>query len=291
MDKDSDAQPVATPTSGDIKQESHPVAMVTGGSSGLGLVVAKTFLDVGYRVMIVGRDQNRIDAARKQLGASQHQLIAGRGDLTRQDDVDALFSQLRDEFGRLDALVNCAGASDRGLAENLSGQRLVELVEQNVVTALHCSQAAIDLLEKSRGVIVNIGSLAAKVGARYIGGYAAAKHALAGLTQQLRLELKPKGIHVALVNPGPIRRDDAGNRYLQRIDDSMPDQASQPGGGTRVKGLDPEKVARKILRCVQKRRVDIIMPGYMRPLVAIGHAIPSFGDWLLLKFTSVKEKQ
>ncbi len=189
----------------------------------------------------------------------------------------------------MDVLVNCVGGSDRGLAENLTSERLIELVQQNVVTALLCSQAALEMLQQSGGTIVNVGSLAAKVGARYLGGYAAAKHALAGMTQQMRLELRPRGIHVALVSPGPIRRDDAGTRYDQRIDDSVPEQASKPGGGTRVKGLDPDKVARAILSCVRKRRGDVIMPAYMRLLIAVGHAIPRLGDWLLLKFTSMKE--
>ncbi len=172
---------------------------------------------------------------------------------------------------------------------SLQPERLKHLIQQNVFTALLCSQAALPMLEESRGVIVNIGSLAAKVGARYIGGYAAAKHALAGMTQQMRLELRPRGIHVALVNPGPIRRDDEGTRYQEQIDESVPEQASKPGGGTRVKGLPPEKVAQAVLKCVQRRRVDVILPGYMRLLIAIGHAFPRFGDWLLLKFTSVKE--
>lgn len=112
-------------------------------------------------------------------------------------------------------LVNCVGISDRGLIEDLKSDRLQELLDQNVFTALLCCQAGLPLLKESRGVIVNIGSLASKVGARYIGGYAIAKHALAGLTQQMRLELKPVGVHVGLVSPGPIQREDAGRRIAK----------------------------------------------------------------------------
>ncbi len=136
---------------------------------------------------------------------------------------------------------------------------------------------------------MNIGSLASKVGARYIGGYAIAKHALAGMTQQLRLELKPRGIHVGLVSPGPIRRDDAGQRYNKSMEEGLPTQASAPGGGTRLKGLAPERVADAVLRCIESRKPDIVLPGYLRLLIATGHAFPRLGDWLLLKFTSVKE--
>ncbi len=265
--------------------------MVTGGSSGLGYVVAETFLRRGYRVMIVSRDQDKLDHARRQLVSStadEQDIATNVADLTDVDQVTGAVDHLEKCFGRMDALINCVGQSDRGLVENLLPQRLDDLFQKNVATALLCSQAALPMLQQSGGVIVNIGSLASKVGARYIGGYSAAKHALAGMTQQLRLELKPKGVHVALVCPGPIRRDDAGSRYQHQVDPSMPTQASDPGGGTRLKGLDSQRVADAIYRCVSRRRADVILPASMRLLIAIGHAIPKLGDWLLIKFTSTK---
>lgn len=240
--------------------------------------------------MIVGRDHDRLQDACTRLsavGRDPSDVGSYPCDLTRADEVNELFEKVAQRFGRLDALVNCVGTSDRGLVENLSWDKLDDLLEQNVMTALLCSQAAIPLLEQSGGVIVNIGSLAAKVGSRYIGGYATAKHALAGMTQQLRLELKPRGIHVGLVNPGPIRRDDAGSRY-QTDDPNLPAQANAPGGGTRIKGLPPERVAGAVVRCIERRVPDIVMPGYLRLLIGVGHVFPRLGDWLLLKFTSSK---
>jgi NAD(P)-dependent dehydrogenase (short-subunit alcohol dehydrogenase family) len=209
-------------------------------------------------------------------------------DLTDPEQVSQMFQSVQRRFGRLDVLVNCVGASDRGLIENLSLDKLDDLFRRNVHTALLCSQTAIPLLEASRGVIVNIGSLASKVGSRYIGGYAIAKHALAGMTQQMRLELRARGIHVGMVSPGPIRRSDAGSRYEAAMDASLPEQASKPGGGTKLKGLAPDRVADAVLRVVRKRSPDIVMPGYLRILIALGHAWPRLGDWLLLKFTSTK---
>jgi NAD(P)-dependent dehydrogenase (short-subunit alcohol dehydrogenase family) len=269
--------------------DERPVAVVTGGSAGLGFVIAKTLLAHGYKVLIVGRDDSRLSDACDRLAArAQEEVSSYRCDLTRVDDVAGLLKEVGQRYGRLDAVINCVGTSDRGLIENLSADRLENLLRQNVLTTLLCSQAAIPLLEKSGGVIVNIGSLASKVGARYIGGYAIAKHALAGLTQQMRLELKPRGIHVAMVSPGPIRREDAGSRYTA-TDENLPAQASAPGGGTRLKGLAPERVADAVLRCLKHRVPDIVLPQHLRILIAIGHTFPRFGDWLLLKFTSTKE--
>lgn len=270
----------------------RPVALVTGGSAGLGFVIASELLNRGYDVTIVGRDVARLETARNSLvgqTASNGEVFSLRCDLTSADDIGCLLGDFRERFGRLDVLVNCIGTSDRGLIENLSAERLEFLFRQNVLTALLCSQASIPLLEESKGTIVNIGSLAAKVGARYIGGYAIVKHALAGMTQQLRLELKPRGIHVALVSPGPIRREDAGTRYKDSIQNGLPAQVSAPGGGTRLKGLAPERVAQAVIGCIDSRKPDVVLPSYLRILIAAGHALPRLGDWLLLKFTSVKE--
>jgi NAD(P)-dependent dehydrogenase (short-subunit alcohol dehydrogenase family) len=265
-----------------------PIALITGGSAGLGVHIAASFLQDGYRVILVGRDGERLRAAVDRLSPSPDTVLAEACDLTKSAEVAALFERLADNPGRLDVLVNCVGSSDRGLIETLKPEKLNELIQQNVVTALLCSQFALPMLEASGGVIVNIGSLASKVGARYIGGYAIAKHALAGMTQQMRLELKSRGVHVGLVSPGPIRRDDAGRRYDTSDDPSLPAQAAKPGGGTNIKGLPPERVADAVMKMVRRRTPDIVMPGYLRILIAIGHASPRLGDWLLLKFTSDK---
>jgi NAD(P)-dependent dehydrogenase (short-subunit alcohol dehydrogenase family) len=265
----------------------RPVALITGGSAGLGFHITAKFLQSGYHVVVVGRDPDRLAAAQHRLPTQTgQQLDAESCDLTQAEQITQLFERVQDRHGRLDVLVNCVGASDRGLVEKLSPERLEELIRANVLTALLCSQEAIPLLESSGGVIVNIGSLASKVGARYLGGYALAKHALAAMTQQMRLELKPRGIHVGLLSPGPIRRDDGGSRYRDRVDANLPAQAAKPGGGTRLKGLPPERVAEAVLRMIRRRSPDKVLPGYLRILIGIGHSCPPLGDWLLLKFTS-----
>jgi len=262
-----------------MPDSSKPVALVTGGCAGLGLVISKTLSSAGYQVVAVDRDDEQLTRAKHELGSG---AMTRRCDVTVAEEVNAVFGEL----DRLDVLVNCVGVSDRGLIENLPTERLDQLLRLNVHCTLMCSQAALPLLKESRGVIVNIGSLASKVGARYIGAYAICKHGVAALTQQLRLELKPAGVHVGLVSPGPIRRPDAGQRYQEIVGDDLPEQAAKPGGGTKVKGQPPERVAAAVLRSIKKRRPDIVVPGYLRILIAIGNAFPRLGDWLLLKLTS-----
>ena len=270
--------------------DGKPVAVITGASSGLGFSVAARFAKSGYQVVMVGRDENRLKEAQLRLPSSlQTQAAVIACDVTQFGQVNQLFGTIEDDYGRLEVLVNVVGESDRGLLSDLVGDRMRHLFEVNVLSSLYCTQQALPLLEQSGGVVLNIGSLASKVGARFLGGYAIAKHGLAALTQQFRLELKDRGIHVCLLSPGPIKREDAGERYASRLSANLPDQASKPGGGTRLKGLCPELIANIALTMVRKRQADRVLPRYLRLLVAIGHLCPALGDWLLLKFTSSKK--
>ncbi len=263
--------------------------MVTGGSAGLGIEIVSALIGAGFDVAIIGRSQDRLQQAGERLdaavGSSGRRIKLVVGDVSDKESVDRMLADLQADWGRLDLLVNCVGLSDRGRVEDLTGARVNKLIDANVLSALYCSQAALPLLRASGGVVVNIGSLASKVGARYLGGYSLAKHALAGLSQQMRLEWREYGVHVALINPGPIQRDDAGQRYAA-VGGDLPESARLPAGGAKLRGLPPQKVAQAVVRAARKRDPDVILPGHLRLLVAIGHAMPRLGDWLLLKFTS-----
>ena len=264
-----------------------PVALVTGGSAGLGVTIATALAQHGYHVVIIGRNASRLKAAASSISdESKHPIDHHVADATSASDMERVITQILSDHGRLDAIINCVGQSDRGTIEHLTVDRLRELIDQNIIATLVSSQAALPALEESHGSIVNIGSLASKVSPRYLGGYAIAKHGLAALTGQMRLELQPRGIHVALLSPGPIARTDAGTRYDDRLTAEMPEEAKRPGGGTRVKGLDPQRVAIAVVQCLEKRKPDVLLPRYLRILIAVGHAFPRLGDWLLLKFSS-----
>ena len=127
-------------------------------------------------------------------------------DITEQDQVDALFAQTLDRFGRLDVLVNNAGRSMRGKLADTTPEQFRDLMELNLLALVRCTRAALPHLLAQRGHVVNIGSLASKSAARWVGAYPATKFAVAAYTQQLRLELTPEGLHVLLVCPGPIAR-------------------------------------------------------------------------------------
>lgn len=260
-------------------------AIVSGGSSGLGLVVTRTLLSRGYAVTILGRVGERLAAARQSLlldaSTDPARVQTCVADATSVADVQLAVDAHLNQFGRIDVLVNAVGRSDRGRIDMLNVDALRELFEANVITALQCSQACLPGLRQTRGVIVNIGSLASRVAPRYLGGYVIAKHALAGMTRQLRLECEAEGVHVGLVCPGPIASSGPADRYGAGENAQLPRSAAQPGGGAKLKLLTPEAVADAVLRCIEKREIEIIMPKITRLLMLIDAVSPRLADWIL----------
>ena len=101
---------------------------------------------------------------------------------------------------------------------------------------------------------------------------------------QLRLELGPEGLHVLLVCPGPIARDDPRLYPLEGAE-AIPEQARKPGAGVKVGAIPPERLTRAILRACQHRKPEIVMPGKARLLFAISQLFPKLGDWIVLRKT------
>jgi NAD(P)-dependent dehydrogenase (short-subunit alcohol dehydrogenase family) len=260
------------------------VALVTGGSSGLGRVIADAFGAAGARVVMAAREPEAVEQAAAEMRAAGCDVLGIHCDITLSGDVDRLFEQTIARYGRLDVLVNNAGRSMRGKIIETTPEQFRDLMELNFFALVRCTQAAVPHLLKQRGHVVNIGSLAAKSGPRWVGAYPATKHAVAAYSQQLRLELGPEGLHVLLVCPGPIARKGGRLYPLEGMED-LPARARAPGAGVRTRPLSPEKVARAILRACQRRQPELVMPWIARLVFALSQLCPRFGDWLVLRQT------
>lgn len=261
------------------------VAVVTGGSAGLGRVLGESLAAAGARVVLAARNAERLEKAAAAITARGQTAIAVPTDVTDDAAVSALMERTIAEYGRLDLLVNCAGCSDRGHALETSPARFAELLDLNFLATVRCCRAAAPHLLETKGHLVNVGSLAAKTASRLLGAYPASKFPVAAYSQQLRYELGPRGVAVLLVCPGPIARDDAGQRYDEQASD-LPDAANQPGAGVRLKGIPPARLANQILRACQQRRAELVVPAKAKLLFAIAQLSPAWGDWLLKRLTS-----
>ncbi len=260
------------------------VVLVTGSSSGLGRVIAQEFADAGAKVVIVGLEPADVDRVTGEMRSAGHDVLGLAANVTRQPDVDSLFEKATAHYGRLDVLVNNAGRSMRGKVLDTTPEQFRDLIELNLIATVRCTRAAVPHLLPHRGHVVNIGSLAAKSASRWVGAYPASKHAVAAYSQQLRLELGPEGLHVLLVCPGPIARDDPRLYPLEGLE-GVPDRARAPGAGVKVGRIPPQRLTRAILRACEKRRPEIVMPAQARILFAIAQLCPSLGDWIVLRKT------
>jgi short-subunit dehydrogenase len=262
----------------------NKVCLITGSSAGLGFAIGEALLCRGARVVLNGRRPDALDAAAEKLRRSGGEAHAIAGDVTWQEDVDRISAEVGEKFGGLDLLCNCAGRSTRGTVLDTTPEDFQQLLEVNFLATVRTTRAFAPLLLKRRGHLVNIGSLASKVGAKYMGAYPASKFAVAAYTQQLRLELADQGLHVMLVCPGPIARDDGGVRYVE-ASSGVPMTAQAPGAGARIKAIDPAQLAEAIVKSCEARKAELVVPVKAKLLFAISQLSASWGDWLLQRST------
>lgn len=262
----------------------NKVALVTGASGNLGRAIAEAFVIAKAKVVLAARGVDTLETAAAGLRQMGGDVLPVAADITQQADVDRLIQQAIDRFGRLDVLVNNAGRSARGEILATTAEDFEDLMRLNLFALVRTTRAAAPHLLKSQGHVVNIGSLAAKSAGRYLGAYPATKFAVAAYSQQLRLELEPQGLHVLLVCPGPIAREQPRD-YTDSRNVALPTSAHQPGGGVKVSRLEPEALAAAILRACERRQAELIMPAKARLLFTLSQLSPRLGDWLVRKVT------
>lgn len=243
---------------------SAPTVVVTGASSGIGRACALELDARGFRVLAGYRNPADGESLRAEGSA---RLTPVRVDVADAQSVAAMAAEVGRETGPagLAGLVNNAGIAVAAPVEFLPLDALRRQLEVNVVGQVAVTQALLPLLRRARGRIVNIGSVSGRFAAPFLGPYAASKHAMEALNDSLRVELRPWGIQVAMVEPGVIAtpiwtRSLASAREM--IDGFPPEAEALYGGpmGTlqgRVEALDgipPAAVARAVLHALTARR-------------------------------------
>jgi 3-oxoacyl-[acyl-carrier protein] reductase len=185
------------------------VAVVTGGSRGIGLAIAGWLAEHGSSVVVSGRDADRLQAAVKELEAHGAPVLGVVADAARREDADRLVDETRERFSRLDILVNNAGITRDGLLIRMKDDDWDRVMEINLRGAFLMTRAASKAMVrlKAGGRIVNIASTAGVMGNAGQANYSAAKAGLIGLTKASARELAHWGILVNAVAPGLIETD------------------------------------------------------------------------------------
>lgn len=255
------------------------IVAITGGSAGLGLAIAREFGARGAKPILISRNRARLEQAVSELASLQIDAEFFVADVLVESQVAAVIGEIVSRHGRIDAWINNVGRSVRIDLAQATSAHFRELMEYNFFSAVHCTQLVVQHLEKTGGHLVNIGSLSSRTAWPFLAPYTTSKFALAGYTQQLRIE-GPPNVHFLLACPGPIQRDDSGSRY-QSPKQPLPGHALQPGAGARIEGLAADKVARAIVRACDRRQAEVVMPFRVRLLFVINAISPRLADWIL----------
>ena len=194
----------------------NATALVTGGSSGIGLAIAETLIAAGSKVAITGRHEGRLAAAAR--GMKAHAIQA---DVSNEQDVKRTYREFLQEFGHLDILVNSAGFGLRAPLVDMDRAKFDAVFQTNVTgSMLMAREAARHFIERKSGNIINLGSTAALRGAPNGTAYYASKFAVRGMTECWRAELRQHNVRVFLINPSEVLTNFAANAGFGQDDDN-----------------------------------------------------------------------
>ncbi|MEK7248749.1 MAG: SDR family NAD(P)-dependent oxidoreductase, partial [Chloroflexota bacterium] len=225
------------------------VVIITGASSGIGREAAKEFAANGASVVLAARSRDKLERIASDLAPLPGRCLVVPTDVTERLSVEALIRKTVEEYGAVDILVNNAGV---GLFAPIADGNLENaryLFEVNVWGAVNCIQAAVPYMsDRRRGHIVNVSSVAGHVAPPYMGMYSATKHALAAISDALRIELGGTGINVSTIYPGLTETSFTENMLQEVEAPEIPPFARFVG---------PEIVARRIMQAVRLGLRDV----------------------------------
>jgi NAD(P)-dependent dehydrogenase (short-subunit alcohol dehydrogenase family) len=216
-------------------KEQGKVAVITGGSRGIGLALAQTFVASGYAVVITGRDQKRLHAVAEEL-RKKHTLILGVPcDVRDAASVEKLFQEVRKQHSAIDVLINNAGiAHALAPVDTLPVEIWKEVIDTNLTGTFLVTRAALPLMHSGSTIVNNL-SVAASVPFPGMSAYNASKFGALGFTQALREDLRKRGIRVLALLPGATNTDIWGQFWAEAPKEKM---------------ISPETVAQAVLHAV-----------------------------------------
>ena len=238
------------------------VAVVTGGSSGIGAATVRALAREGWTVVAAARRTDRLATLAEEVAAAggPGRVVPATLDVRDTVSVDALAAAVADAHGRCDLLVCNAGVGGGDLEDRADLDEVLDVLDVDLLGTVRCCAAFADLLARSApSQVVAVASVAGKLG---VGppGYVAAKFGMVGLAEALDLAWRPRGVAVTQLNPGFVRTEG----FPQAWADGTP--------AARVVA-EPDDVAAAVLRVVRSRRRERTVPGWYRAVVVLRHTI------------------
>ncbi len=256
---------------GTLTPTMHPlqgkVVLITGGSSGIGRATALRLAGHGARVVVAARTAAALDEVVREAARRGAEAVAVPTDVTDAEQCGRAVAAAVRRFGRLDVLINSAGVSMRAPFADSRLDALERVVRVNFLGTMSATWFALPHVKAARGSLVAISSLTGKCGTPSYAVYGASKFAVQGLYEALRRELAPDGVHVGVVSPGfvatPLRDKVLGP-------DGRP-WDKPPPPPFRVWPL--ERCVDRVVRLIVQRQAEALLPGFVRPLIALDQAL------------------
>ena len=197
-------------------------AVITGANRGIGAAIAHAFAVEGCSVVLAARDEARLRQVAEELEARGAPVLPVPTDVTDEAQVESLFMRAAERFGRLDLLVNNAGAFDGGPLDELTLETWNKVIGTNLTGPFLCTRAAFRIMKgQGGGRIINIASISAHRVRPSSAPYSSSKHGLWGLTQVTALEGRPHGISATCLNPGNTLNERRGRRETREDEEPM----------------------------------------------------------------------
>ena len=256
-----------------LKKLSDQTIVITGASSGIGLITARMAAKRGARVVLNARNEEVLSVVAKEINDAGGEAIHVTGDVAQFDEVQNIADKAVQHFGGIDTWVNNAAVSIYGpvLDQSLEDHR--RLFETNYWGLVHGCMVACAHLREHGGALINIGSVLSEVAIPIQGTYCASKHAIKGYTDALRMELEEEGapISVTLVKPSTI-----DTPYIKHAKNLLPVEPLNP-----PPVYAPDTVAEAILHCAEHPKREVYVGGGGKVLVEAGHHAPWLTDKLM----------
>lgn len=254
----------------DLKRIEDQIIVITGASSGIGLLTAKLAAERGARVVLVSRDEEDLSAAVADIREAGGQAVHVVADVADREALDRAADRALEEYGGIDTWVNNAGVSMYGRIREVSLDDARRLFDTNYWGIVNGSLIAIPHLERSGGALINVGSILSETGYPLQGHYTASKHAVKGFTDSLRMELENENAPVVVTLIEPAAIDTPYPLHAKNYLDREPKHAPPV--------YDPELVARAILECAEHPHRTVRVGGGAEIFSTTERLAPRLGD-------------
>ena len=250
-----------------MKKLENRVALLTGASSGIGAVIAKSLSNEGVEIIGIARSEAGLKKTKMNIEANGGKFHSISFDVSDISNLSQLKIKVENLIGKIDILINNAGIEEYNYFHNYTLEYIQKITSVNFIAPMEITRQFLPELIQNSGHIVNICSLAAKKGESFNATYSATKGGLALFTDALRQELHGSGVGVSALFPGLV--SDVGMYSDSQVKAPL------------ILGTIPsKKVAKALVKAIKKNKPDVIVnSGPLRPLLAIDALFPNFGNW------------